>query len=311
MSIVSYAQRRAEALGPTTRGILWMVLCGLSFALLNALTRVATADLHPWQTQFLRYGFGGVVILPFLLRGGLHLLRTKNLKLQIGRNLVHTTASGLWFLALPLVPLAEITAISFTGPIFMTIGAMLFFGETVRVRRWTAIVLGFVGILIVLYPKLQLGISASSASLLLLVAAPVSAGSYLIAKVLMRQDQPETIVLWQALLVSLFTLPFALWFWRPVTDMHLALFVLAGMLGSTGHYALNRSIKATDISATQPARFLELVWASALGALIWADVPPVWTFVGAIVIFGSTTYIARREAIADRAPRSRPPSTAA
>src|SRR5690349_20201203 len=103
MSIVSYAQRRAEALGPTTRGILWMVLCGLSFALLNALTRIATADLHPGQTQFLRYCFGGVVILPFLLRGGLHLLRAKNLKLQIGRNLVHTTASGLWFLALPLV----------------------------------------------------------------------------------------------------------------------------------------------------------------------------------------------------------------
>ncbi|MDI1287305.1 MAG: DMT family transporter [Reyranella sp.] len=304
MTIASYARRRAEALGPTTRGILWMVLCGLSFALLNALTRIITADLHPWQTQFLRYCFGGVVILPFLLRGGLHLLQTKNLPLQIGRNLVHAVASGLWFLALPLVPLAEITAISFTGPIFMTIGAMLFFGETVRARRWIAIGLGFTGILIVLYPKLQLGISASSASLLLLVAAPVSAGSYLIAKVLMRQDQPETIVLWQSLLVSLFTLPFALWFWRPVADMHLALFVLAGILGSTGHYALNRSIKAADISATQPARFLELVWASALGALIWGDVPPVWTFVGAIVIFGSTTYIARREAIAERDRRA-------
>ncbi len=304
MSIASYAQRRAEALGPTTRGILWMVLCGLSFAVLNALTRVITADLHPWQTQFLRYGFGGLVILPFLLRSGVHLLQTKNLPLQIGRNLVHTVASGLWFLALPLVPLAEITAISFTGPIFMTIGAMLFFGETVRARRWIAITLGFAGILIVLYPKLQLGISASSASLLLLVAAPVSACSYLIAKVLMRQDQPETIVLWQALLVSLFTLPFALWFWKPVADMHLALFVLAGILGSTGHYALNRSIKAADISATQPARFLELVWASALGALIWGDVPPVWTFVGAMVIFGSTTYIARREAIAERDRRA-------
>ena len=96
-------------------------------SLREAITRVVTADLHPWQTQFLRYCFGGVVILPFLLRGGLHLLRTKNLRLQIGRNLVHTVASGLWFLALPLVPLAEITPISFTGPIFMTIGAMLFF----------------------------------------------------------------------------------------------------------------------------------------------------------------------------------------
>ena len=111
-------------------------------------------------------------------------------------------------------------------------------------------------------------------------------------------------MLWQALLVSLFTLPFALWFWRPVADMHLALFVVAGILGSTGHYALNRSLKAADISATQPTRFLELVWASALGALIWGDVPPVWTFVGAAVIFASATSIARREAIVERERRA-------
>jgi drug/metabolite transporter (DMT)-like permease len=81
-----------------------------------------------------------------------------------------------------------------------------------------------------------------------------------------------------------------------MTLVHLGIFVFVGVLGSLGHYALNRSLKATDVAATQPARFLELVWAAALGFMIWADVPPVWTFVGAMVIFGATTWIARREA---------------
>jgi drug/metabolite transporter (DMT)-like permease len=139
--------------------------------------------------------------------------------------------------------------------------------------------------------------------LLLIAAAPVSAASYLLAKVLMRYDAPQTIVFWQAALVSLFTLPAAIFFWLPMTNQHLALFVLVGVLGSAGHYAFNRSLKAADVSAAQPARFLELVWASTLGFLIWGDVPPIWTFAGALVIFASTTYIAQREARLGRTPR--------
>jgi drug/metabolite transporter (DMT)-like permease len=288
---------RTEVLSPALRGMLWMMLCGLCFAVMNATTRVLTTDLQPWQIQCLRYFFGGLVIAPLLWRtGGVAMLRTKNLKLQIARCFVHTLGSGMWFIALPYVPLAEITAISFTAPIFLAIGAMVFFGEKARADRWTAIAIGFTGVLIVLAPKLQHGIAANWASLILIAAAPVSAGSYLLAKRLMRYDTPETIVLWQSILVALFTLPVALFFWRDVTLAHVGVFVFVGALGSLGHYALNRSLKAADVAATQPARFLELVWASALGFLIWADVPPVWTVVGAMVIFGATTWIARREA---------------
>jgi len=287
--------------------MLWMTLCGLCFAGLNATTRVITADLHSWQTVCLRYAFGALVMLPLVLRAGMGVLRTNNLPLQVGRCLVHSLGTGMWFLALPMVPLAEITAISFTSPIFLAIGAMLFFGERMRGDRWIAILVGFLGVLIVLYPELEHGIAANWASLLLIAAAPVSAGSYLLAKRLMRYDKIETIVLWQAMLVSLFTLPLALFYWRPMTLTILAMFVMVGILGSAGHYALNRSLKATDVAATQPARFLELVWASVLGFLIWGDVPPVWTFAGAMVIFGATTWIARREAIAARAGVPTPP----
>lgn len=282
---------------PALRGMLWMALCGLCFAVMNATSRYLTADLHAWQIQCVRYFFGALVMLPLLLRtGGPLVLRTKNLKLQIGRCLVHTVGSGMWFIALPFVPLAEITAISFTSPIFLAVGAMLFFGERARADRWAAILIGFGGVLVILAPKLENGIAANWASLILVAGAPVSAASYLLAKRLMQYDTPETIVLWQSMLVSLFTLPVALFFWRELTLGHLGIFVFVGVLGSLGHYALNRSLKATDVAATQPARFLELVWAAALGFAIWADVPPVWTFVGAMVIFGATTWIARREA---------------
>jgi len=303
MSFSEQAARRTEALGPAIRGMLWMTLCGLCFAGLNATTRVITADLHSWQTVCLRYAFGALVMLPLVLRAGMGVLRTNNLPLQVGRCLVHSLGTGMWFLALPMVPLAEITAISFTSPIFLAIGAILFFGEKVRSERWIAIFVGFLGVLIVLYPKLEHGVAANWASLLLIAAAPVSAGSYLLAKRLMRYDKTETIVLWQAMLVSLFTLPLALVFWRPMTLTHLAMFVMVGILGSAGHYALNRSLKATDVAATQPARFLELVWAAVLGFLIWSDVPPVWTFAGALVIFSATTWIAHRETIAARTAR--------
>lgn len=292
---------RTETLGPAIRGMLWMTLCGLCFAGLNATTRVITGDLHSWQTVCLRYAFGALVMLPLIVRTRLEVLHTNNLKLQVTRCAVHSVGTGMWFLALPMVSLAEITAISFTSPIFLAIGAIIFFGEKARSERWIAILVGFLGVLIILFPKLEHGIAANWASLLLIAAAPVSAGSYLLAKRLMLYDKTETIVLWQAMLVSLFTLPIALVFWRPMTPTHLAMFVLVGILGSAGHYALNRSLKATDVGATQPIRFLELVWASVLGFLIWADIPPVWTFAGAMVIFGATTWIARREAIAAKA----------
>jgi drug/metabolite transporter (DMT)-like permease len=300
MTIAEHVARRSEALGPTMRGMLWVALCGLCFATMNATSRMLTADLHAWQIQCVRYFFGALVMLPLVLRAGGVTLRTNNLKLQLARNAVHTVGSGMWFIALPFVPLAEITAISFTSPIFLAIGALLFFGEKARADRWAAILIGFAGVLLVLYPKLEHGIAANWASLILIAGAPVSAASYLLAKRLMRYDSPETIVLWQSMLVSLFTLPVALFFWQPMTLAHLAIFVFVGVLGSLGHYALNRSLKAADVAATQPARFLELVWAAALGFVVFADIPPVWTFAGALVIFGATTWIARREARASR-----------
>ncbi len=291
------------------RAMLWMSMGGFLFAALNTVMRSVALDMHPLQVQCLRYAFGLVVFLPLLLRDGPGAFRSARPGLHVWRNAVHTAGNSLWFIALPLVQLAEMTAIGFTGPIFMTLGAMLFFGEKVRWRRWAAIAAGFVGVLIVVLPKFQAGYSASYGTILLLLASPVSAASYLFAKTLTRYDRPEIIVAWQCVLVALFAAPMAIVHWSTPSVLQIGLFVVAGVLGSCGHYAVTTAYKTAEVSAVQPMRFLELIWAALFGFIVFADVPPVWTWLGASVIFASTWYIAHREATVRRQAAASAPAS--
>jgi drug/metabolite transporter (DMT)-like permease len=129
----------------------------------------------------------------------------------------------------------------------------------------------------------------------MLASAPVFAASFLITKVLTRTESAGVIVLWQALSVTLFSLPMALWAWQAPSARQWAGFVLCGLLGSSGHYCLTRSFRIADISATQSVKFLELVWASALGWLLFADLPTQTTLLGGAVIVAATLWVAQRE----------------
>lgn len=285
---------RTGALGPTLRGMLWTIAAGMLFAVLNAAMRAMAQQLDPHQTQFLRYLFGMLVMLPLVLRSGLASYWPNDLRGQLLRGLVHTGGMMLWFTALPRIPLADTTAIGFTTPIFIMIGAALALGERMYLARWIAAAIGFAGVMIVVGPRLT-G-EGGHYNLVMLASAPVFAGSFLIAKALTRRDTPEVIVLWQSLTVALFTLPLALAGWVQPSATQWALFAVAGVLGSLGHYCLNRAFRAADISATQPVKFLDLIWASAMGYLVFADVPTQTTMIGAAVIFVSTAWIARHEA---------------
>jgi drug/metabolite transporter (DMT)-like permease len=284
---------RTENFGPTLRGMLWTIAAGMLFSVLNATMRAMALELDSYQTQFLRYLFGLLVMLPLVLRSGLASYRPKDLRGQLLRGLVHTAGMYLWFTALPRIPLADTTAIGFTTPIFIMIGASLVLGERMVPARWVAAGIGFAGVMIVVGPKLA-G-SGGEYNLIMLASAPMFAASFLMAKALTRRDHPGTIVLWQALTVTLFTAPVALMQWTPPSPTQWALFLVAGVLGSLGHYCLNRGFRVADISATQPVKFLDLIWASAMGYLMFANVPTQTTIIGAAVIFVSTVWIARRE----------------
>jgi drug/metabolite transporter (DMT)-like permease len=286
-------RHRVAGLPPAVRGLMWAAASGFVFAALNATLRVLSSELDPFVTQFLRYLFGLLVMVPLILRRGVRSYIPHRIGPQFTRGFVHTIGLCLWFAALSHIPLADMTAISFTGPIFIMIGAYLFFKEPMHWERWLAASIGLLGVGIVLAPKMA-G-TGGWYNLVMFASAPVFAASFLLTKGLTRTESAGVIVVWQAISVALFSLPLALLAWRTPTPWQWLGFVASGILGSTGHYCLTRSFRAADISATQSVKFLDLVWATITGWLLFAEVPSTWTFFGATVILGSTLWIARRE----------------
>jgi drug/metabolite transporter (DMT)-like permease len=285
---------RMSRLEPGAQALLWSMSAGLLFVLLNSLMRGLSIALDPFQTQFLRYLMGVFVMLPLVLRGGFAAYRPRNVAGQFTRGAVHTLGLCLWFIAIPHITLADTTAIGFTGPIFIMLGAVLFFKEPMRWERWLAAAIGFGGVLIVVGPKLSGG--GGLYTLVMLASSPVFAASFLITKALTRYERPEVIVVWQSITVTLFSLPLALLHWQWPGLGQWVLFLLCGVLGSAGHYCLTRSYAAADISATQSVKFLDLVWATLIGWLAFGDAPSRSTILGGVVICAATIWIARREA---------------
>ena len=275
------------------RGMVWMVLGGIFFTCLNTLARDLSMQLDVYETQFLRYFFGLVVMLPLVMRHGWQAYRPVNIVGQFWRGGVHTLGLILWFTALPNIPLADMTAIGFTGPIFIMLGAAWFLGEPMHRDRWVAALIGFAGVLVVVLPKLS-G-SGGWYNLIMLASSPVFAASFLITKALTRYEKAGVIVFWQAITVTIFSLPMALPHWQTPTLLQWGAFAMTGVLGTLGHYCLTRAFHTADISATQSLRFLDLVWASLAGWLVFGDVPSQLTWAGALVILGATVWIARRE----------------
>jgi drug/metabolite transporter (DMT)-like permease len=273
--------------------MVWMVLGGMLFSLLNTIARDLTLHLDVYQSQFLRYLFGLLVILPWVWRDGWRAYMPVNLVGQFWRGGVHTLGLVLWFTALPQISLADMTAIGFTGPIFIMIGAAWFLGEPMRKDRWIAAIIGFAGVMVVVLPKMS-G-DGGWYNLVMLASAPVFAASFLITKALTRYEKPGVIVLWQALTVTVLSLPMAVPNWQMPTPLQWLGFAATGVLGTLAHYCLTRAFALADISATQSLRFLDLVWASLLGWLVFGDVPSQSTWLGAFVILWATVWIARRE----------------
>jgi drug/metabolite transporter (DMT)-like permease len=292
--LAHHRSRRAFFSWPVAvQGMVWMVLGGFLFSLLNTIARELTLQLDVYQSQFLRYMLGLVVILPWVFRDGWRAYMPVNMAGQFWRGGVHTLGLILWFTALPKIPLADMTAIGFTGPIFIMLGAAWFLGEPMRKDRWIAAIVGFAGVLVVVLPKMS-G-EGGWFNLVMLASSPVFAASFLITKALTRYEKPGVIVLWQALTVSVLSLPMALPHWQMPTLLQWLGFAATGVLGTLAHYSLTRAFVLSDISATQSLRFLDLVWASILGWLVFGDVPSQWTWAGALVILGATVWIARRE----------------
>lgn len=278
------------------RGFFLAVVSGLFFTFLNASVKELAGEMPPLFVAWGRWLAGVALIAPYLMwRVGLAGMGTQDLKLHCFRGLFHTSGYGLWYEAVVWLPLATMAALSFTGPIFVTVGAVIFLRETVHWRRWAGVGVGFVGMLVIVRPGV---VEVNPGILMMLAAVPLIAGSNLVAKVVSGRDKPAVVVLWQSVVGAICFTPLGIWFWQTPTLPQLMLFLSAGFFGTMGYFFITWAYRLLDISALQSITFLAIVWAALMDVAVWGKTADVWTFVGAAIIVASTTYIAHREAVA-------------
>jgi drug/metabolite transporter (DMT)-like permease len=269
------------------RGMAWMLLTSVLFVGVTGIVRHLGSDMSAPQAAFIRYGFGVMLMIPVLMRLRVRELISPRMGLHAVRGLVHGIGVMLWFYAMARIPIAEVTALSYTTPIFVTIGAAWFLGERIRLRRIAAVLFSILGVLVIVRP----GIVAVELGTLAQIAA-----SMLIAKRMTDTESTAVIVALMAVFVTLTLLPFALASWRTPTPEELAWLFATALLATLGHLTLTQAFRAADITVTQPVSFLQLVWAALLGLYVFGEAIDFWTMVGALIIIASATYIAHREA---------------
>jgi drug/metabolite transporter (DMT)-like permease len=280
------AQRR------TRKGVLLMLVATLLFAGMHATIREVSASLHPFEIAFFRNLFGLLIVLPWLVRYGAGPLRTQNFRLHLLRVGFNVVAMLSFFYALSIAPLAEVTALNFTAPIFATLLAIPLFGEQVRLRRWAAILMGFAGVLVILRPGFA---DITPGQLLCLVSSITWACALLVIKRLGEQDSSITILLYMALLMIPASLVPTLFVWTTPTLAELGWLALIGVLGNGGQLLMTESLKQADAGVVMPVDFFKLIWVAILGFLLFDQVPDQFTWIGAAIIFTSTAYLALRE----------------
>ncbi|MFX4220256.1 MAG: DMT family transporter [Thalassobaculum sp.] len=290
-------------------GVLMMAVAAAAFSIMHAGIRHVSADLHPFEIAFFRVFFGFFALAPVFLRQGWAPLRTTKLKLLGIRGVINAGAMLMFFYGLSITPLATVAALGFTAPLFATVLAMLVLGEVVRLRRWTAIIIGFAGAMVILRPGvIEIGLGP----MLVLGSSVVWSVALMVIKVLTRTESSVTITAYASIFLSPICLVVALPFWTWPSLESLLWLVAIGIVGTVAQTAMNQSFKMADASAVLPVDFSKLLWAAAIGYVVFGEVPDVWTWVGGAMIFSSATYIGIREARLKKEGKlpAGPPSTA-
>ncbi len=294
------------AAGNIYHGILWMILTGLLFAGVTGVVRYLGSDMPAMEGAFIRYAIGTVMLVPVIMRNWHGVPDRKTLQLYTVRGAIHGVAVMLWFYAMARIPIAEVTAIGYVAPIFVTIGAAMFLGERLHLRRIGGVVVGFIGALIVIRPGFQ---EVNLGQLAQLSAAPLFATSFIIAKKLTGRENPAMIVGMLSVFCTLALFPGAVMQWRSPTMEEVGWLTLTALLATIGHYTLTKSFAAAPITVTQPLAFLQLIWATLIGVFLFAEPIDPFVILGGVIVVTAVTYISHREVQARRKEQT-PPAVA-
>ncbi len=268
-------------------------MTGLCFLGVTVTVRYVGTDLPAAEAAFLRYVFGTLLLLPAFVRLLNGQLVIRDPWTMGVRGVAHGLGVILWFYAMARIPIAEVTALGYLTPVVVTLGAALFLGETLHARRFIAVVAGFIGVLIIIRPGLQ---EISVGQLAQLATAPLFAISMLLTKKLTANHEPIAIVAVLSLVCTLTLLPLALLNWVTPGLEDLVLLFLTAILATVGHYTMTLAFAYAPLSALQPISFLQLIWATIVGYLLFAEPVDGYVVLGGVIIVASASYIAHREA---------------
>lgn len=273
-------------------GIMWMVLTTILFVGVTATVRYLEGEVPAPQAAFLRYAIGTLLLTPSLIT----LIKVKPNKPLMNkfllRGLVHSFGVTLWFYAMSVMPVAEVTAIGFLTYIFVSIGACIFLKEKLHKHRITAVIISFVGALIILRPGFKV---IESGQLGMLMATVVFTASYLIAKIVSKERSSSEIVAMLSVFTTIFLIPSAIYSWEPISLEALLILAFTALIATIGHITMTQAIKAAPMVVTQPILFLQLVWASMVGLFLFDEQFDLYVIIGGTVIMICVCYVSYRE----------------
>ena len=273
-------------------GIFWMVITTILFVAVTASVRFLDGEVPAPQAAFMRYLIGTLLLTPALIS----LIKVKPnrslMKKFLLRGVVHSIGVTLWFYAMSVMPVAEVTAIGFLTYIFVSIGACLFLNEKLHKHRLTAIVISFIGALIILRPGFK---EIGNGQIGMLIATIVFTLSYLIAKIVSKERSSAEIVAMLSLFTTIFLIPTAIYSWEPLSIKALVVLTFTAVIATLGHITMTKAIKSAPMVVTQPILFLQLVWASMVGLFIFDENFDPFVILGGTIIMICVCYVSYRE----------------
>jgi drug/metabolite transporter (DMT)-like permease len=306
---VRFGTAALRRLPPNVQGALWLVAGGFIFTTNSAMIRTLSFEIEGVEIAFFRGFFSTLFLLPLIAMGKVKPWESTHIQGHFWRTIMGSCSMVLGFYALAMLPLADATALGFSQPLFSVVLGAVVLREKVRWRRWTATIVGFLGVLVMVRPGSG---SLQPGAIVALCNAMSVAVSVLLVRRLSASEKPLMILTQFALWSTLFLLVPAIWFWRWPTPFGWALAVGVSITATLGQYFWVQAFASGEMSAVAPFDYLRLPFAVFVGWMIWGEMPVIWTYVGAAIVIGSALYIAYREAVLARerraAARAMPPA---
>ena len=270
-----------------------LTVSGSFFAvLMESLIRSAQYDSNVYTIGFLRFLFGLIIIFPYLIKKKFIPYKTKNFKFYFIRGLFNLPMMILGFGALVYVPFEQFKALHFLSPIIVVLLSFIIFREKIYMYRILALVIGFIGMLIIVRPGI---VDFNIGTIMILISLTFWSLIIIVSKFVSKDDSPITMVTYQYTLMTFFALPLAIYFWQMPSLQSLIFVFIGAISGTILHLSLALSYKYAELSVTQPVWFSGLIFGSAFGFFVFNETPDVWTWIGGIVVFSSVLLITYNE----------------